>query len=83
MISLEFCSSESILWHLGRNDSMNYIRMYMQDIRITVSLGTLLPNSRDRQGKTWLLMKQKTARKTTLQWHFLKIQAINLFLLSH
>ena len=34
---------------------------------ILVSLGTLVPNSRDRQGKLWLLKKQKTALKTTLQ----------------
>ena len=32
-----------------------------------VSLGTLVPNSRDRQGKLWLPKKQKTALKTTLQ----------------
>ena len=32
-----------------------------------ISLGTLVPNSRDRQGKLWLPMKQKTALKTTLQ----------------
>ena len=34
---------------------------------IPVSLGTLVPNSRDRQGKLWLPKKQKTALKTTLQ----------------
>ena len=32
-----------------------------------LTLGTLVPNSRDRQGKLWLLKKQKTALKTTLQ----------------
>ena len=32
-----------------------------------VSLGTLVPNSRDQQGKQWLPKKQKTALKTTLQ----------------
>ena len=32
-----------------------------------VSLGTLVPNSRDRQGKLWLPKKQKMALKTTLQ----------------
>ena len=32
-----------------------------------LSLGTLVPNSRDRQGKLWLPKKQKTALKTTLQ----------------
>ena len=34
---------------------------------IYISLGTLVPNSRNRQGKLWLPKKQKTARKTTLQ----------------
>ena len=34
---------------------------------IAISLGTLVPNSRDRQGKLWLPKKQKTALKTTLQ----------------
>ena len=34
---------------------------------IAVSLGTLVPNSRDRQGKLWLPKKQKTALKTTSQ----------------
>ena len=33
----------------------------------TVLLGTIVPNSRDRQGKLWLPNKQKTALKTTLQ----------------
>ena len=32
-----------------------------------ISLGTLVPNSRDRQGKLWLPKKQKMALKTTLQ----------------
>ena len=32
-----------------------------------LSLGTLVPNSRDRQGKLWLPKKQKTALKTILQ----------------
>ena len=32
-----------------------------------LSLGTLVPNSRDRQEKLWLPKKQKTAWKTTLQ----------------
>ena len=32
-----------------------------------LSLGTLVPNNRDRQGKLWLPKKQKTALKTTLQ----------------
>ena len=36
-------------------------------IYIYISLGTLVPNSRDRQGKLWLPKKQKTALKTTLQ----------------
>ena len=35
-------------------------------IHTYISLGTLVPNSRDRQGKLWLLKKQKTALKTTL-----------------
>ena len=34
---------------------------------IYISLGTIVPNSRDRQGKLWLLKKQKMALKTTLQ----------------
>ena len=32
-----------------------------------VSLGTIVPNSRDRQGKLCLPKKQKMALKTTLQ----------------
>ena len=36
-------------------------------IYIYISLGTLVPNSRDRQGKLWLPKKQKTALKTILQ----------------
>ena len=36
-------------------------------IYIYISLGTLVPNSRDRQGKLWLPKKQKTALQTTLQ----------------
>ena len=32
-----------------------------------ISLGTLVPNSRDRQGELWLPKKQKMALKTTLQ----------------
>ena len=32
-----------------------------------ISLGTLVPNRRDRQGKPWLPKKQKTALKTILQ----------------
>ena len=36
-------------------------------VMIHLSLGTLVPNIRDRQGKLWLLKKQKTALKTTLQ----------------
>ena len=32
-----------------------------------LSLGTLVPNSRDRQGKLWLPKKQETALKTTSQ----------------
>ena len=46
----------------------------------TISLCALVPNSRDRQGKLWLLKKQKTARKTTLK---IQIQAINLYLPSY
>ena len=40
----------------------------------------LVPNSRDRQGKLWLLKNQKTFWKRTLQLHILPMQAINLFL---
>ena len=32
-----------------------------------ISLGTLVPNNKDRQGKLWLSKKQKMAQKTTLQ----------------
>ena len=31
-----------------------------------VSLGMLVPNSRDRQGKLWISKKQKTAQETNL-----------------
>ena len=46
-----------------------YIHIYNTYIYtyIYISLGTLVPNSRDRQGKLWLPKKQKTALKTTLQ----------------
>ena len=40
----------------------NFIMLWLQ-----ISLDTLVPNSRDRQGKLWLPKKQKTALKTTLQ----------------
>ena len=40
-----------------------YVYIY---IYIYISLGTLVPNSRDQQGKLWLPKKQKTALKTTL-----------------
>ena len=43
-----------------------YIYVYIC-IYIYVSLGTLVPNSTDRQGKLWLLKKQKMVLKTTLQ----------------
>ena len=43
-----------------------YSNTYMP-ISLHTSLGTIVPNSRDRQGKLWLLKKQKTALKTTLQ----------------
>ena len=36
-------------------------------IYIYISLGTLVPSSRDRQGKLWLPKKQKTPLKTTVQ----------------
>ena len=42
----------------------------------------LVPNSREQKGKLWLPKKQKTAQKTTLQKHFLQVQAINLFKIS-
>ena len=45
--------------------SLRYI--YNIYIYIYISLGMLVPNSRDRQGKLWLPKKQKTALKTTLQ----------------
>ena len=38
-----------------------YVCMY------DVSLGMLVSNSRDQQGKLWLPKKQKTAQKTSLQ----------------
>ena len=41
--------------------------IYNSYMYIYISLGTLVPNSRDRQGKLWLAKKQKTALKTTLQ----------------
>ena len=44
-----------------------------------ISLGALVPNSRDRQGKLWLLEKQKTDQKTLK----IQIQAINLYLPSY
>ena len=45
-----------------------YIYMYIYIcIYVYISLGTLVPNSRDRQEKLWLPKKQKTALKTTLQ----------------
>ena len=50
---------------------------------VVISLGTLVPNSTDRQGKIWLPKKQKTAPKTTLQQHLLQIKAINHFLPSY
>ena len=34
---------------------------------VFLSLDTLVPNSRDWQGKLWLLKKQKTPCKTTLK----------------
>ena len=34
---------------------------------IIISLGMLVSNSRDRQGKLWFLKKQKMALKTILQ----------------
>ena len=44
------------------------VRLVVQKlIDIYISLGTIVPNSRDRQGKLWLPKKQKTALKTTLQ----------------
>ena len=44
-----------------------------------ISLGMLVPNSRDQSGKSWLPKKQKMVRNQ----HSLQIQAINLFLLSY
>ena len=42
-------------------------RYHCNQIYIYISSGTLVPNSRDQQGKLWLLKKQKMALKTTLQ----------------
>ena len=47
-------------WPLREKYEYIYIYIY-------ISLGTLVPNSRDRQGKLWLPKKQKTALRTTLQ----------------
>ena len=44
-----------------------YIYVIYIYIYIYILLGTLVPNSRDRQGKLWLPKKQKTALKTTSQ----------------
>ena len=35
--------------------------------QVYISLGTLVPISRNQHGKLWLLKKQKMAQKTTLQ----------------
>ena len=45
-----------------------YIHIY---IYIYISLGTLVPNSRERQGKLWLPKKQKTASENNLTITFL------------
>ena len=46
--------------------SLGKVNVYIY-IYIYISLGMLVPNNRDRQGKLWLPKKQKTALKTTLQ----------------
>ena len=56
------CSDIQLLNPLMYGFTIVYIYIY-----IYISLGTLVPNSRDRQGKLWLLKKQKMALKTTLQ----------------
>ena len=60
-----------ILWHhckrhKEKNTPGSYIYMCVC-VCVCISLGTIVPNSRDRQGKLWLRKKQKTALKTTLQ----------------
>ena len=54
------------LFHHGLflNENLKYSKLPGSTL---LSLGTLVRNSRDRQGKLWLLKKQKTALKTTLQ----------------